>query len=175
MQSHVEDAVSAADDQLVAQLIRESKTRRPVTVLVDVHLVYHFARTRPENGTARIEVEPQRSADTIDVLRGEVVVVAETEVHGQSRRRPPVVLHVEPGAPLTDSADRNALGRARRPRKAHHEGCRSVAGDIAGEVERAERCVRARRVAPHTPDVAPILKGGGGRVAPRMREVVDSW
>src|SRR4029450_550975 len=52
----------------------------------------------------------------------------------------------------------NSLGRARGPRKAHHEGCRRVAGDVAGEVERAERCVRARRVAQQTTDVAAYLE-----------------
>ena len=48
---------SRANDHLAVQLVREPRTRRPVTLLVEIQLVDHLAGTRPENGTARIEVE----------------------------------------------------------------------------------------------------------------------
>jgi hypothetical protein len=138
VQRDVEDAVAASEHQSIGHLVREAETRRPPALLVEVQLVDDLACLGPEHGTLRIEIEPQRAADAVDILRRQVLVVAQAKVDRRARRHAPVVLQVEAGTPLPDAADWDALGGSRGSRKTHDERRRGTSGDAR------ERCAERR-------------------------------
>src|SRR5437773_8069367 len=108
----VEHAVAAAEHEPVGHLVGAAHARRPVTMLVEVQRVHHFSWSRPQHRSARIEVEAQRAAHAVDVLRHLTVVVPEPEVQREAGRDLAVLLDKETASAVARAHEVDYPGRS---------------------------------------------------------------